>query len=150
MKFKVFFENDEQFVQAIKQLNEKGGSIYRILFLKSNEKLNLNPKSWGQHWTIMDDLSKIETELFQLHIDDEEYGNDTFAEEDWYSYHIQAYVPPNNIDTQSSINNYIQWEKEVYPINANLIRPQKIIRYKINTKGMPWGHSILSTAQRVM
>lgn len=104
------------FYELLKKL-DNGGYLYRIIFLTGLDKLN---QELGEHWTHNEEKAKdLIHNLYDML--DPEAGYD---KEEYEPYLVTVQTKPDNIDIDSSMNNFcnIPYEEEVNIIDINKLK----------------------------
>lgn len=120
------------FIKIIKNLEENGGNIYRLVFLYGDKKIKKN--DIGHHFSVsLENLFNIEESLLQGFIDNFEDELPDNWQDKIFGYYITLSTERNNIDVGNSIIAYNYHEKEINVIDKKLLTIQKVDKYKMDT-----------------
>jgi len=129
-------EELDYYLQTIKKLQEKGGEIYRLIFLV-NEK-HLNQENLGDHWNITGDFSSFYN---SLNDDIPNYYDEDDNEYERKPYIIIANINPEIIDIVGSLEQFIELpnEHEILltenPTNYKLMTYEQYLKDKGEWRG---------------
>jgi hypothetical protein len=104
----------DQYVQTVNDLQARGGTVFRVVFLDNPE--DFNPDQLGEHWTV--DESQIVDYIDSIYADQNGEGG---------AYLIQASIKPRSITVPAGVVSGQPTEWEI-----NLTSESAIIDYRID------------------
>jgi len=125
-------EELDYYLKTIKNLQENGGEIYRLVFIVDENYLNKD--NLGQHWNITGDFSSFYNSL----ADDIPNYFDDENEYEQNPYMIIANINPGNINIENSLRQFTELPYEYEIILNEDPTVYKLITYEqyLKNKGM--------------